>query len=227
MQKLIGLVRRCVEDYNMIAPGDKIAVGVSGGKDSVVLLQLLAGLREYSDFELEAVFADHTSKSAICVVVRVDGLTLLFTGDTYYHEKLREYRRFCPDILFICINGKLGNTRAFHLPYLLFVAAAFGLLFWCIYNKTRHGKRCRHVILCGKRIASGNRNLSATRLQNFGKIGSFGFQMNRHGDFFASKRLCLFKYFFNDRKNRCVALDPLDLVATRGRKCTIFDSHGF
>ena len=45
MQKLMGLVRRCVDDYNMIAEGDKIAVGVSGGKDSLVLLVLLAGLR--------------------------------------------------------------------------------------------------------------------------------------------------------------------------------------
>ena len=60
MQKLMGLVRRCVEDYSMISEGDKIAVGVSGGKDSLVLLQLLAGLREYSDkhFELEAITID-------------------------------------------------------------------------------------------------------------------------------------------------------------------------
>ena len=58
MQKLMGLVRRCVEDYNMISPGDKVAVGVSGGKDSLVLLQLLAGLRQYSDFELEAITID-------------------------------------------------------------------------------------------------------------------------------------------------------------------------
>jgi len=58
MQKLMGLVRRCVEDYQMINPGDKVAVGVSGGKDSLVLLRVLAGLREYSDFSLEAVTID-------------------------------------------------------------------------------------------------------------------------------------------------------------------------
>ena len=58
MQRLMGLVRRCVEDYDMISPGDKIAVGVSGGKDSLVLLQLLSGLRQYMDFSLEAVTID-------------------------------------------------------------------------------------------------------------------------------------------------------------------------
>ena len=58
MQKLMGLARRCVEDYHMIAPGDRVAVGVSGGKDSLVLLRLLAGLRKYMDFSLEAVTID-------------------------------------------------------------------------------------------------------------------------------------------------------------------------
>ena len=58
MQKLMGLVRRCVEDYNMISPGDRVAVGISGGKDSLVLLQILAGLRQYSDFTLDAVTID-------------------------------------------------------------------------------------------------------------------------------------------------------------------------
>ena len=42
MQKMMGLLRRCVEDYDMIADGDKIAVGVSGGKDSLTMLKLLA-----------------------------------------------------------------------------------------------------------------------------------------------------------------------------------------
>ena len=41
MQRILGLVRRCVEDYHMIEPGDRVAVGVSGGKDS--LLTLAAG----------------------------------------------------------------------------------------------------------------------------------------------------------------------------------------
>ena len=38
------------------------------------------------------------------------------------------------------INGRIGNVRGFHLPYLLFVAVIFGLLFWFIYNMTCHGK---------------------------------------------------------------------------------------
>ena len=60
MQKLMGLMRRCIDDYNMIQAGDKIAVGVSGGKDSLVLLILLAGLRAYFNkpFELEAITID-------------------------------------------------------------------------------------------------------------------------------------------------------------------------
>jgi tRNA(Ile)-lysidine synthase TilS/MesJ len=60
MQKLLGLMRRCIDDYDMIQEGDRIAVGVSGGKDSLVLLQLLAYLRKFfnKSFTLEAVTID-------------------------------------------------------------------------------------------------------------------------------------------------------------------------
>ena len=60
MQKLLGLMRRCIDDYDMIREGDKIAVGVSGGKDSLVLLVLLAALRKFfnKSFSLEAITID-------------------------------------------------------------------------------------------------------------------------------------------------------------------------
>lgn len=47
MKRIITFVRKAVEDYDMIQDGDKVAVGVSGGKDSLVLLGALASLSRY------------------------------------------------------------------------------------------------------------------------------------------------------------------------------------
>lgn len=60
MQRMMGLMRRCIDDYRMIEPNDKIAVGVSGGKDSLTLLTLLAALREYypQPYDLTAITID-------------------------------------------------------------------------------------------------------------------------------------------------------------------------
>ena len=57
MQHILGLVRRCVEDYHMIEPGDRIAVGVSGGKDSLLTLVSLARLQKFYPipFAVEAI----------------------------------------------------------------------------------------------------------------------------------------------------------------------------
>ena len=47
MQKLLSRVRSCVDRYSMIEDGDRIAVGVSGGKDSLALLCVLSELRKF------------------------------------------------------------------------------------------------------------------------------------------------------------------------------------
>ncbi len=57
LQKLLSYVRRAVDDYTMIETGDRIAVGISGGKDSLSLLVALKALQRFypAKFELEAV----------------------------------------------------------------------------------------------------------------------------------------------------------------------------
>lgn len=61
MQEIMGYIRRAVEEYRMIEDGDTVAVGVSGGKDSVALLVGLAGVRRFIgiDFTLKAVTLDN------------------------------------------------------------------------------------------------------------------------------------------------------------------------
>lgn len=60
LQKLYSYVRQAVDDYNMIDEGDKIAVGMSGGKDSYTLLSALSGLRSFypKHFEIIAITVD-------------------------------------------------------------------------------------------------------------------------------------------------------------------------
>ena len=60
LQQLMSKTRRAIDQYNMIDEGDKIAVGLSGGKDSMALLYTLAGLRRFypKKFELVAITVD-------------------------------------------------------------------------------------------------------------------------------------------------------------------------
>lgn len=60
------------------------------------------------DFTFCAVFADH-SVPAIGVIVKYGDLTLYFSGDTLYNKKLEKLKKYDIDVMFICINGKLGN----------------------------------------------------------------------------------------------------------------------
>lgn len=60
LQQLLSPFRRAVDNYNMINDGDKIAVGLSGGKDSVTLLTLLSGLQRFypNKFSIVAIRID-------------------------------------------------------------------------------------------------------------------------------------------------------------------------
>ena len=57
LQQMLSLVRKAVDDYKMINEGDKIAVGISGGKDSIALLYALNALKRFypNRFDIEAV----------------------------------------------------------------------------------------------------------------------------------------------------------------------------
>ncbi len=75
MKRILSLVRRGVDDYAMIQEGDRIAVGVSGGKDSLTLLCALVGLQRFypKHFEVVALSldmgfpqADYTKIQELC-----------------------------------------------------------------------------------------------------------------------------------------------------------------
>ena len=57
MQRMLSYIRKAVDDYNMIEDGDKIAVGLSGGKDSITLLMGLKALQRFysNKFDLIAI----------------------------------------------------------------------------------------------------------------------------------------------------------------------------
>ncbi len=82
MQEMLGLMRKAITDYKMIEDGDRVLVGVSGGKDSVIMLVGLARLREFMgvDFSIVGVTLDSS----------VDGTE----GDYSEIEKLSEQYNF-------------------------------------------------------------------------------------------------------------------------------------
>lgn len=62
------------------------------------------------DLQVTAVFAKHTVE-AFGLLVRGDGLTLYFSGDTLFDERLYAVAQKKPDAMLVCINGKLGNMN--------------------------------------------------------------------------------------------------------------------
>ena len=81
LQQVLSLTRKAIDDYHMINRNDKIAVGISGGKDSLTLLYALSNLRRFypEPFELVAVTVDLgfdnlnlTKIKELCVELNVD-----------------------------------------------------------------------------------------------------------------------------------------------------------
>jgi L-ascorbate 6-phosphate lactonase len=62
------------------------------------------------DATIYGVYAAHTPDS-IGVVVSFEGITCYLVGDSLYDDKLLNVKRYKPDILLCCINGKLGNMN--------------------------------------------------------------------------------------------------------------------
>ena len=60
LQRLYSYVRQAMEEYDMVSEDDRIAIGVSGGKDSLTLLYALAGLRNFypKKFDITAITVD-------------------------------------------------------------------------------------------------------------------------------------------------------------------------
>lgn len=60
IQKILGYTRKAVQQYDMLHDGDRVAVGVSGGKDSLVLLEALVRLRRFAgiDYNVTALSID-------------------------------------------------------------------------------------------------------------------------------------------------------------------------
>ena len=81
MQRMLSYIRKAIDEYNMINDGDKIAVGLSGGKDSITLLMALKNLQRFypKKFEIIAVsinpgfdFFDSNFLKNICKEIGVD-----------------------------------------------------------------------------------------------------------------------------------------------------------
>lgn len=125
MQKLLSYMRSAIQKYNMISEGDKIAVGVSGGKDSLALLVAMARLRDFypEKFKLGAIAVDlcfqgketdYSDITKLCEKLEVD-----------FHIKRTELARVIFDIrqesnpCSLCSKMRRGalNTEANELGY--------------------------------------------------------------------------------------------------------------
>jgi len=121
MKRILGAIQKAMYDFEMIKKGDKIAVGVSGGKDSLTLLTALSKIKKFFEipFDLLAIHinmnnpeADITEFNAMCDYIRSLDIDLV-VEDTRLFEilfKKRKEKNPCS----LCSNIRRGalNTVA-------------------------------------------------------------------------------------------------------------------
>lgn len=78
MQKVLSAMRKAIEKYKLIQDGDKIAIGVSGGKDSLVLLKALNDFKKFGLYKFDI------------VAVTID----IYSGEVDYSN----LKKFCDEI---------------------------------------------------------------------------------------------------------------------------------
>ena len=124
LQRLLSYTRKAVDDYNMIEAGDKIAIGISGGKDSLALLYALHGLKRFYPvpFEIHAICIhlglepfDLTQVSKLC-----ENINIPFTViDTQIAEIVFESRYYCfPPVTY------MGRKKLYSIRPLLYAPEA-------------------------------------------------------------------------------------------------------
>ena len=98
MQKILGSIRKAIEEFHMIDEGDKIAVALSGGKDSITLLMALKNLQRFypKKFDLIAIsinpgfeFFDVNILYDLCQKIDVE----LYVVDSYIKEIVFDIRK--------------------------------------------------------------------------------------------------------------------------------------
>lgn len=95
------------------------------------------------NFRLRAVYAVH-SVPAIGVIVIHDGVTLYFSGDTEYSDKLAFMADYDVDMMFVCINGRLGNMNvdeAVHLTRIIMPKVAIPTHYGMFESNTEDPKK--------------------------------------------------------------------------------------
>lgn len=121
MKKILSFLRRAIDEYNLIEDGDKIAVGISGGKDSLVLLKALCLYRRFSPQKFDVIaitidmFAGKSDFSKIQELCNELGCEYHIVNSDIYEIIFEERKEKNPCSLCAKLRRGMLNTKALEL----------------------------------------------------------------------------------------------------------------